>query len=117
MSRVDRGRKAENGSVRWMGLWRQRSSTHYLLCTRGNFEPQLQNGPLTSTLSPSEGERENHRQRLGKSGAPGVFERRRVLLPLPKGEGRGEGEQGARFSRLLDVTISLWHLATSWGSQ
>jgi hypothetical protein len=47
--------------------------------------------PLTPALSPEE--RENARQRVGKSGASGMFERRSAHLPLPRGEGSGEGEQ------------------------
>ncbi|PYI82246.1 MAG: hypothetical protein DME26_18290 [Verrucomicrobia bacterium] len=47
---------------------------------------------LTAALSPRE--RENRRQRVGKSETRGIVERPDVLLPLPKGEGRGEGERG-----------------------
>ncbi len=46
--------------------------------------------PLTPALSPRE--RENARQSLGRTGAAGMAEERRAGLPLPKGEGRGEGE-------------------------
>jgi hypothetical protein len=49
--------------------------------------------PLTPALSLRE--RENCAQRLYECGAPGVFERLPSCPPLPKGEGRGEGEQGA----------------------
>jgi len=47
--------------------------------------------PLTPALSPRE--RENGRQRVHKPSAPGMVERRSACLPLPGGEGRGEGEQ------------------------
>src|SRR5207244_3190738 len=40
---------------------------------------------LTPALSPRE--RENRRQRVGKSETRGIVERPDVLLPLPKGEG------------------------------
>ena len=46
--------------------------------------------PLTPALSPEE--RENARQSLGEAGAAGMGENRRARLPLPGGEGRGEGE-------------------------
>ena len=52
--------------------------------------------PLTSALSLRE--RENNRHRVGKVGAPEVFERRNAWLPLPEGEGRGEGEVTMRMS-------------------
>ena len=48
--------------------------------------------PLTPALSPKE--RENPRQRVGESGASGMIERRSARLPLPWGEGRGEGGTG-----------------------
>jgi len=70
--------------------------------------------PLTPALSP--GERENRRQSAGNSDVshpspasparedaaarPGVTARE-SLLPLPRGEGRGEGESDARVSRDL----------------
>jgi len=117
MRRVDRGLKVENGSARWMGLHRPQSSIHSLFVAHGDHEPQLRNEPLTPTLSPSEGERESRGQRFGGSGAPSMFGRRGALPLLSKGEGSGEGERGARFSRLLDVTISLRHRATSRRSE
>jgi len=50
--------------------------------------------PLTPALSL--GERENRRQLVRRIGAPGFIERRNALLPLPEGEGWGEGEAIAR---------------------
>ena len=50
--------------------------------------------PLTPALSL--GERENRRQSVGKAEITERVERCALLLPLPKGEGRGEGEQDAR---------------------
>jgi len=50
--------------------------------------------PLTPALSL--GEREDHFQRFEGSDAPGMIERRATCLPLPKGEGRGEGEERIR---------------------
>jgi cytochrome c oxidase assembly protein subunit 15 len=50
--------------------------------------------PLTPPLSP--GERENPRQSADESGGVGILENRPRLLPLPEGEGRGEGGQDAR---------------------
>ena len=43
--------------------------------------------PLTPALSL--GEREKPWQRVGKSGASGIFERRATMPPLPKGWGIG----------------------------
>jgi hypothetical protein len=57
--------------------------------------------PLTPALSL--GERENGRQRLREAGIAGKVERLKSMPPLPRGEGRGEGEQAARPSRLLDA--------------
>ncbi len=47
--------------------------------------------PLTPALSPSEGERENHRQVVGKSGGVEIFVRRNLLFPLPIGWGKDRG--------------------------
>jgi len=63
--------------------------------------------PLTPALSLRE--RENPRQRVGESGAPSIFERRAAGLPLPKGESRGEGEQGPLVTNSLDLTNCLCH--------
>jgi excinuclease ABC subunit A len=54
--------------------------------------------PLTPALSPSEGERENCRQRSSESGAVENIERQRPILPLLGGEGRGEGERRTKQS-------------------
>ena len=48
--------------------------------------------PLTPALSRRE--RENHPQSVGYAGAVRILDSRASLLPLPMGEGRGEGEQG-----------------------
>ena len=50
--------------------------------------------PLTPALSPRE--RENLRQRVRKPSVSGMLGRRSARPPLPKGEGRGEGERGHR---------------------
>ncbi len=52
--------------------------------------------PLTPALSLRE--RENGRQCVGESEPSGMFERWRRWLPLPEGEGRGEGERGSRLA-------------------
>ena len=64
--------------------------------------------PLTPALS--FGERENRCQSVGESGDVGVFESRPWLLPLPRGEGRGEGELAARQNQLpkSDVRPVAW---------
>ena len=46
--------------------------------------------PLTPALSP--GERETHNPALGTKRSCGLAEDWRTILPLPGGEGRGEGE-------------------------
>jgi spermidine synthase len=46
--------------------------------------------PLTPALSP--GEREDSRQSSGEAHAAGAVEKRTAAPPLPRGEGRGEGE-------------------------
>ena len=48
--------------------------------------------PLTLTLSPPDGERENHCQSVGTSGAVGSARERSLLFPLPLGGGEGQGE-------------------------
>jgi excinuclease ABC subunit A len=53
-------------------------------------------GPLTPALSPSEGERENRRQSARDSDVSRNAEGLKTILPLPGGEGRGEGERGFR---------------------
>ena len=65
----------------------------------GNLEPLFEGAnsgksnvsfPLTPALSPKE--RENRSPVLRQSSAPLCSESRNACLPLPKGEGRGEGE-------------------------
>jgi non-ribosomal peptide synthetase-like protein len=63
--------------------------------------------PLTPALSP--GERENRRQDFRESDAPGNVERLTLILPLPGGEGRGEGEQAIRPPRPLGTGSSPCH--------
>ena len=55
--------------------------------------------PLTPALSLRE--RENYRQRAGKAGMLGIVERLAALHPLPKEEGRGEGERNVRFESVV----------------
>src|SRR6266478_6395649 len=63
--------------------------------------------PLTPALSLEE--RENRRQSVGKAEITERVERCALLLPLPKGEGRGEGEHGVRLTAVPDVTKPLCH--------
>src|SRR5208337_1914936 len=48
--------------------------------------------PCSPSPQPSLGERESHQQSVGESCSFGKIERRPWLLPLPLGEGWGEGE-------------------------
>ncbi len=54
--------------------------------------------PLTPTLSPSEGEREKHRQAAGKTSGAGNVVDRASLSPLPRRGGEGQGEVNARLN-------------------
>ena len=60
--------------------------------------PRVANSDISFPLTPalSLGEREDHRPRVQMPGAWGKLASRDAALPLPKGEGRGEGEQSAR---------------------
>ena len=58
--------------------------------------------PLTPALSLRE--KENHRARVPEVGTSGDGERLAWCLPLPKGEGRGEGEQAAAYPEPPDAT-------------
>ena len=53
---------------------------------------------LTPALSPSEGERGNRRQRTREPGTSSHAEDQKIILPLPGGEGRGEGERHTKQS-------------------
>src|SRR5262245_5059694 len=88
--------------------------------------------PLTPALSPSEGGRENCRQSVAESDAVGQSEsvgesealdepetvgesetdgtslRPGLLLPLPKGEGWGEGEKSVVLSFMVLVCCARW---------
>jgi hypothetical protein len=57
--------------------------------------------PLTPALSL--GEREDVRQRVREADTLGTVERLSSVLPLPKGEGWGEGEQAALPSTPFEV--------------
>ncbi len=57
--------------------------------------------PLTPALSL--GKRENHRQRIEESAASRAVEGGATIPPLPKGEGWGEGEGGARQSARIPI--------------
>ena len=48
--------------------------------------------PLTPALSPSEGEREENRQAVARTGGVGNVVGRTSLSPLPRGGGEGQGE-------------------------
>jgi len=64
----------------------------YIECGQDNTGGSSVPFPLTPALSP--GEREDRRQSVGESGLLETFGSRPLLLPLPGGEGRGEGEPG-----------------------
>ena len=72
-----------------LGLWLAGASSVFIRRNR-----PIAPFPLTPALSL--GERGNRRQRVREPGASGMFGRRSAGLPLLKGEGWGEGEQGHR---------------------
>ncbi len=61
--------------------------------------------PLTPALSPSEEERENHRQSAGESGTVGNFRPRPLLFPLPLGGGEGQGEGGVSLKDNSPIAV------------
>jgi len=61
--------------------------------------------PLTPSLSLRE--REDRRPRVQTPGAPGQRAKRDATLPLPKGEGWGEGEQSACPPSAASLAIAL----------
>jgi len=67
----------------------RRLKPEILAVTLGNM-----GSPLTPTLSPTEGERENGRPPQSKSSGTESNEAWKSALPLPGGESRGEGERG-----------------------
>ena len=72
--------------------------------------------PLTPALSPWE--RENRIQSLGKSSGDICRERvqetgnRRLLSPLPEGEGQGEGKSGMNHSAWVSMNPAMNNRAT-----
>jgi hypothetical protein len=60
--------------------------------------PNQSPGQFALTPALSQRERKNRRQSGGESDALRVLESHTPLLPLPKGEGRGEGNRGILFS-------------------
>ncbi len=68
-----------------------------------SYAPQAEGLPLTPTLSPSDGERENFLQPVDESQRVGTFENRALPRPLPvrRGEGRGEGQEVAEHIGLV----------------
>jgi hypothetical protein len=69
--------------------------------------------PLTPTLSLRE--REQRPPRVRQLEASGLLARRGAVLPLPKGEGRGEGEQTARPSSSHDRRNHFWECQSAPG--
>jgi hypothetical protein len=60
--------------------------------------------PLTLTLSP--GEREQHGGAVGITEGAGLFTVRKAILPLPQGEGRGEGEQAKAIPPMHSLRLT-----------
>ncbi len=79
--------------------WLRRSSARLLASSDIAF-------PLTPALSLRE--RENRGQSLGGSWRANLARQLASVLPLPKGEGRGEGEQTTRPPEPRAVTETLW---------
>jgi excinuclease ABC subunit A len=71
----------------------KRLKPEILAVTLGNA-----NSHLTPALSPSEAERENGRQSVWESSISRGAGGQSVILPLPGGEGRGEGKRSTRKS-------------------
>ena len=61
-------------------------------------------GPFLLTSALSLREREDVRQRVREAGAPSIVQRLASVLPLPNGEGWGEGEGGVRLSAAADLS-------------
>src|SRR5438034_9606227 len=73
----------------------EKSRRMFLLCSQRVGRSEI-SFPLTPALSL--GERENRRPLLGEGDAGGLTKPLEKVHPLPKGEGRGEGEAGAQPS-------------------
>jgi excinuclease ABC subunit A len=76
----------------------KRLKPEILAVTLGNA-----NSHLTPALSPSEAERENGRQGVCESSISRGAGGQSVILPLPGGEGRGEGKRSTRKSASVRV--------------
>jgi hypothetical protein len=89
-----RGRRI--GALRWVNELKEKAPV--ILVCRGSADGLF---PLTPALSPEE--RESRRQRLSEFEALRLAARRCAILPLPRGEVRGEGERDAGMGQTLGL--------------
>ena len=105
---VRRIRRTDASHLSWGG---QREASYSTLPTVSTVPPHPRPSPS--------GRGRTGRQRVSRSGPPGVFERWRGWLPLPEGEGWGEGErrsgrgqcprQAACAVRRMRCSPAKWH--------
>jgi branched-chain amino acid transport system permease protein len=102
---------APEGPLKPLALWLKR-----LMTGEANGESRrwfAQHSPFPLTPALSQRERENPRHSLDNSEAAGISTRGGPCLPLPKGEGRGEGEWGTRRSPSSDAPTPSFHHPSS----